>query len=780
MSTQARQSVSSAASNGAGAARLDRALFLVLLAVLCARPLISETFERVDLSFLPPGGTTPATMVWLDSLLLIASLLVWIRHWRSQQRVGVVGIALLLLLAAVVVSVFAANDKQLAANAGAHLFVMALAGVALIRVMRARWMVRLLLAAALASGVTNAVKCVTQRTGEFDATLQYWQEQKAGLTNAGLIDPNSPAVVNYERRLRSAEAYGHLSHPNVTASCLTMCLLVAAGIFMGVLRRPDFDANRRTAPALVAAAAVVTLAAGLWLTSSMGAAVAAAVGGLLALAIGLGRTWIGRHTRQAFALLALGYVAVIAAGAGYGLLKGTLPHTSLAFRWHYWQAAARTVVDTPLTGIGRENFRGAYMLHKSLDSTEEVSNPHNVWLSLLVELGPLGLIAGALLLGAACYGVLRGFGEEGRRSPTHPARGMLVASALAVLVVQGVFSGEPLVAPGMLLLWAVFVAGVWIVAFTAALLLIAQVDEHPTATAWLLAGLAAALFAALIHNLIGFSLLTPAGLSVFIAFGAGAWALPLTEHRPGQPLRGPAHLTSHARLGLTVIVAALVVVAYGYAVASPTIRSEATLTRIRATVHAARDYAAIGAALHKGHETVEIAPWGAELPRAIADMAFALAARADLPDEVRHTWLDEAAQYASVACQRAPRSFAARRLQAEIHAAQARLADDPGLLAVAAYDWEDAVALYPTNPRARIAAGVVWFDLWETTGLPEHAQRAAEQLENALAIDARRLPEVAAKLRPAELHAIQRRLDELHAAGIDSPTSSTPSSRPPP
>ena len=96
----------------------DRVLFLVLTAVLCARPMISESFARASLSFLPietSGGTTPATTVWLDAILLVSAVVIWIRNWR-HVRVGFTSVALVLLLAAVVVSVAAAVDKRQAAN----------------------------------------------------------------------------------------------------------------------------------------------------------------------------------------------------------------------------------------------------------------------------------------------------------------------------------------------------------------------------------------------------------------------------------------------------------------------------------------------------------------------------------------------------------------------------------------------------------------------------------------------------------------------------------------
>lgn len=777
MNTRAGESRSHAVA--AAVPLLDRVLFLVLVAVLAARPLISESFQRVALSFLPadaPTGTTPATTVWLDSILLIAVALVWIRRWQPRPRVGVVSIALVVLLAAVVVSVAAANDKRLAANAGAHLFVMVLAATALVRVMRTHWMIHLLIAAMLASGATNGCKCLTQRAYEFDESLEYWQEQKPALSERG-VDLNSPAVVNYERRLRSGEAFGYLSHPNVTASCLTMCLLVAVGLFIGVLRKPGVDANRRTATALAAAALGLALVLGLWLTGSLGAAAAGILAGLVLATLGLASGWISRHTRGAFTLLVVGYLAIIVPGATYGLWSGTLPHPSLAFRWQYWQAAAQTLKDTPLTGVGRENFRAAYMLYKSPESTEEVGNPHNLWLSLLVELGPLGLIAGVLLIGTVVQAAVGACNHTGRGPPRRAGAGVLIAAVAGVLFVQAVFSGEQFGAPGIPLLWAILVAAVWTLAFLLAYSLVSQVDEHPEASAWLVAGVGAALCAALIHNLIGFSFFTPAGLSVFAGLAAGVHALgDRPTARETEPKANGADSTAGIMpaVGLSVLLMA----AYLWAVAAPTVRSEAARKRIEAELRAAPNYAGIDVALKRGLDTLAIDRWDARTACWLARTALQFSRRSDAPDDLRRSWHDLAERYASAAWRRNRFSFTTCQLRAEFWEARATSDGDSDSLAVAAREWEITVALYPTEPRTRISAGTVWFRLWRDTGSADAARNAAEHLEAARGIDATRLPEVAVKLRPAELKIIRERLDELRAAGFGKSTTSAPTRGP--
>ena len=253
-----------------------------------------------------------------------------------------------LLLGAAIVSVAAADNKRLAANAAANLFVLALSRGVLVRLLRTRWMVHLLLAALLAGGISNATKCISQRYEEFEATLAVWQEQKATLQAAG-IDLEAPMIVNYERRLQSNEAFGYLYHPNVTAACLAMGLLIATGVLIGLLRKPETRPDRRIADVLIAVTVVLLLGFGLSLTGSMGAIVSAALAGVLLLLLGSAQRWISTRPKTVFVMLAGIYCGTIALGTGYGIARGTLPHTSLAFRWQYWQAAARAFERAPLT-----------------------------------------------------------------------------------------------------------------------------------------------------------------------------------------------------------------------------------------------------------------------------------------------------------------------------------------------------------------------------------------------------------------------------------------------
>ncbi len=755
-------------------------VFVVLAAVLAARLLIPETAHAATLSFLPesPVGTTPATTVWLDAMLLVAALLARLLTVRRAGRPRVLDAGLLTLLAAVVISTVAAHDRRAAANAGADLFILACAAVSLLRLTQPGWMVRLLLALLLAGGVAGASKCIIQRTSEFPATLEQWQQQKAELV-AGGLDPNAPEIINYERRMRSQNAYGYLNHPNVTASILAAAALLGAGLFAGLIRRGR-PAGQWIAPALVALAAVGVLLAGLLLTASRGAMVALAAGLLVLVLVIAARGRIARRPGAALGLLVAGYVAVIGTGAAWGLTRGTLPGASLAFRWQYWRAAARAIGDAPLTGIGGDNFRAAFMRYKPPESTEEVEDPHNLWITLLLELGPLGLLAGVLLSTAALRGALvaaagataGAAGDRGAaRNPDAPATGRPaatlcgVAAAGLVLATWAAATGMPFRVEGdafgaVLLLWAVFDAGVWLAAYALGWWLLAQASGGRRSC--VAAGVLAALAALLVHNLVGFSLLTPAGLAAFGLLAVGGARLHGGE-TPG-PRDDPLQTTATGSGARRLVVAALaggLVAAHLVLVAIPTARGDALWRRFQAAIRAAQRDDVIVAALARARQALAADAWNAELPRLLGATALELARRPELPPRFRHRYLDQAGALDEIALRRDEMSFAARRLRAEILDALAASDGDQRTLAQAAAAWDEAIRLYPTNPRARIDAGLAWYRLWVKTREPNAARRAAAHLRAALEIDATRLPEVAAKLRRREVRTVREHLDRL-------------------
>ncbi|MBW7907225.1 MAG: O-antigen ligase family protein [Phycisphaerae bacterium] len=748
-------------------------LFTALLALLVTRLLIAESYEPLNLPFLDPSvlaiGPTPASTVALDSLLMLLSV-VTLAGVRRRWAGWLAPTAVICLLLAVAISSTFALKPRLALNAGAGLLAAALAACALAQLADRRWMTRLLLSAVLAAGGANALKCVLQRTIEFEEVRQGWEQRKQALLAQG-VSLSDPSIVNFERRLNSLAVMGYLGHPNVAGGCLAACVVLTIGLALAVPRRATAAQSDAASvhPILalgVAAALLALLGSGLWLTDSLGALLAAAAG-VVTLLLMLTAAACRASARTLFALVAGGYGAIILCGAVYGTLRGSLPHESLAFRWDYWQAAFRALPEKPLTGVGRLNFLAAYLRHKAPAATEEVRDPHNLWVSLLVELGPLGLLAGALLAAAALRSALRSgpastsLSEPGANDP--PAFICALAAGLATLLAYTLLSNMPLDAVGLALPLLLALVGLS-AAFEAV---------PPTAAAdrALRLALAGAMAALLLHSLVDFTLLTPAGAALMAALAGCAAAQPhdagMTAAAAPQP---PAPCPGYVRAaGLLLVPAAHVVLC-----SMPTSRAEARLAdwqrQLTGTL-AAPPVPAVDSLIRSGWDAVRADPWDDRPPRIIGRTLLGLAAAPSVSPQVASESLRAAEAFARAAVARCPSETAAQQVLIDVLMARRERAVAGGddrvaraLLDEALGHVETLVSLYPSDPRARLSAAQAWALRWRAARESDAARMVSEHLHAALRIDAARKPDVAVKLSAVERAMIAALLAEVEPA----------------
>lgn len=744
--------------------RLDTVRFVALLALLSVRPVIGETFEPVQVSLLTAlqvdVGPTPAATAWLDLLTLAVAADTLLTRGRWRRR-GAVALGVVLLLAGVILSSWRAGNPPLAWLAGAGLVITVLAGAALCSLLRARWMVNLATAALLAGGVTTAVKCALQRYVDNPQTQQQWEAvYKPDLIRQG-FDPDSPMMVNFERRMLAADAYGFLGHPNITGSCLALWTLVA----LGLVRR-----TRSPVPLLLSLLMAGTLAAALWFTASRGGLAAAAFGLVVVVVLTRRAEWFARHARPVLAGLAGLYLAVVAGVATCGVVRGALPHPSLEFRWYYWTTAMRAYEDAPLTGIGRGSFGAAYTRYKPAESTEEVRDPHNVWVSLLTELGPLGLVGGVVLCAACVRAGLRSLHPAPSLcmntavppTPGGPPTFAVVAVIGVPLVLHALFSGTPFGHPGMAIVWAQEIAAPWLFSVLLVPWLLRRPAGSPPAKDLLGAGLCAAILAALLHGLVDFALLTPGGLAVFVLCAAAAGGLA----GAGVPAAVPE---SSRRRGLLAAVAGVVVLAHGLGITLPAMRTASVLKELKLAATTPPP-AGPQAVLHLARQIEQRRPRDPVLSRTAAQTLLRVATGAAFDPRQELEWLTTAQRLAELACARNPHdttNYAALAAVAEElawyregdgDAEQRRRAWTDAVAA-----WERAVELYPTNPRTRISAGRAWLELWQHTGEAAHAERARDQFQAALEIDDRRPSGDTVRLRAKEREQIAEGLRKLDA-----------------
>ncbi len=742
---------------------LESTLFVALCGLLAVRPLIPEAFSSFDLPFADAGagGPTRSATVWLDWLTLLISLISVIRS-GTLPRSAMWGCGL--LIAATVFSVMSADAKRVALNASGTLIAMSVAGVALTGMMRNRGLGFVLLAAMLATCGLNALKCFQQRAYEFNDTAEAWQHRKMELAQRG-ADIFDPLYTNFERRLLSQNAFGYLAHPNVAASVMMMGAVAAAGLAFYSLR---LKGKSRTIAAIGGTALAIFLFLGIQLTGSKGALVAGICG--VGIVVLLDRVFHGPRNRTV--LVAAVSICSFAGLVGWGLWKGALPGDSLAFRWEYWTAAGRALPDAGWSGLGRENFIAAHMHYKAASATEEVRNPHNLWLSLLVEMGPLGLLAGIVLFA----GTVRQLARARDALPDQEHVRVSVLTLLALLAVlpflHGIFSGTPLSSAGIGLLWAVELAGAWCLLFGAGYWILNSAQPGRMA----LASIGLGVFSAgLMHNLIDFSLLMPSGLATFLALTAAG----SDERADTSTMKVVvARWVGAACLGL-VFFAVIVF---------PTASAESLSSRAEVAMQTARspsDFETARVLLLTAGMSDSL---DGEIPRKAAMQFLTLSQQAGTPANWRDLWFAHAQEFAQLARHRSPNAYGTLLLLARLAEFERdRGQPDESFRASNAADyWEQAIARYPTNALDRIDAAYAQIAVWHRTGSTSALDAAMRHFGLALEIDRTRPSENASKLRVIEIERIRDGLLMLQSGlpngGVTSMPESTsaPSTMPAP
>ena len=124
-----------------------------------------------------------------------------------------------------------------------------------------------------------------------------------------------------------------------------------------------------------------------------------------------------RVPRRTFASVGIGGVVVVGLLVGAGLAAGRLDRAvltqstmSLRYRWEYWVGAWRVITEKPYRvfwgGHGPGNFTALYLRHKLPQSSEEIFDPHNLFLEVWSTAGLPALVALVSALGLAFWNLL--------------------------------------------------------------------------------------------------------------------------------------------------------------------------------------------------------------------------------------------------------------------------------------------------------------------------------------------------------------------------------------
>ena len=539
-----------------------------------------------------------------------------------------------------------------------------------------------------------------------------------------------------------------------------------------------------------------------------------------AIWIGLAR-WchvVARHRRRIFVGAWIAAALVGAAVIGHGWYHGSLPGASLNFRWQYWTASAGMIAEHPWAGVGRENFGRHYVKYKSIQSPEEVSNPHNVFVQAAAEWGVVGLAGLVVMLIGGSWAIVRGghttsirgdVGANGelRRAeerkvrtadPTSAGRrGFGWVAAVGVLVVGGRLLMLGSEDANYLYYAGVTTALCW---FTGAVSVWAarDADGVPEYSRWAMVGAAFGLFAFVFHDTISFAMFVPAtattAFAVFalcVSVGRGDARVVSTEPtslartRVGSvepTLRewGPAAVC----LGATILVITIGVI--------PVARASAGLEQARAMsarIDPARAELSVREVAEVYRHAAEADPLD---PTPYAELAnlYRWAAGVGKGPESRGEFLSAAERAVAAAIERDPFSTGLRRLRRSIVRQAAEIAgtspDAAEAHARAVAAARDVLDLYPTSPPDWVSLGDTCMTAGEATtgaseepsplplslggrGVPETSVTRREHMNEALAAyrkalsldDARPAWEKYHRMRAKEREEVERKIGRI-------------------
>lgn len=778
---------------------LSNTSLFVLVLLVAVRPLINETYDSaassIDRAVGAVGESTPLRTLLFDLVILLSALTALIVRWRDswslgRSRVIVLGFGLLVVAGAV--SCFFAGNKRLAINATIDWLCFPILAATLVCLMRERWQRRLLLAAVMGSAAIQTLECVEQYYYGFDETIAHYEQNKEAFWRSQGIEPDAPRVDMFEGRMYAREVSGTMPHSSVAASYLLLAAFAGIGLCLGFVRSGHVRGRTGDSLALLACVVLTLLIAFMLGQTGSRGAILAGVGAMV-LWIAAFAASKGAHVRRRvlFGAAWVGFALLVIATIGYGLYYDALPGVSLSFRWQYWTASAEMMADHPLTGVGRENFGRHYLQYKSIQSPEEVSNPHNLFVQAGSDWGVLGLLGLVLLLFGGSRMIVLGGRNRNRERDATDVSSVRAASgdppssvptdvllfpvlAIAVLGIRVPLLGTADVnyiyyeTVTGLLAWLVGAGAVWFGLRGTERSDGAGVAEHAVATA-----VGFGLLAFLIHDLINFALFVPATATTFCAllatvisvrwkWAGGAFKRANSGKSPDDRVGADAgHPASwwitigflSVALGATVWLSVIPVARAGSQLALARVSTQDHWLKNDVNRHPAR-MAFEKAARRDGLD-----------PTPLAEQGQWLAALAQAHPASRTVGLDMAVDSLNRAVPRDPFNagiFRALRQVYLMRAEDTKRRSDFDLAIDAA---QQALALYPQDPPSLVSLADTYAEAGRALKDDAFLPKASATYQAALDLDDQRIEwERLRRFRPSEREKIQRKIEALRVS----------------
>jgi O-antigen ligase len=356
-----------------------------------------------------------AGLYWVLALLVVAGLAIAAGFvgGRFRFRWSWADIAVIALVVLVAASSTHAWDRRPAINLAWEWVALGVAYLLMRNLPRTRQESSVLAAAMVATAFAVSVYGFYQVGVELPAIRERFARNPAAILKLQGIVPGTPEAARFADRLMgSNEVISTFALANSLAGYLVGPLVVALAVWLHNVEVRGKDGRRRWRALLLAAPVILALLVCLLLTKSRSAYIGLFVGvGILA--------WHSRKRVPPRLLIVAGGIGlvIVLLLVGAGLATGRLDREvltqssmSMRYRWEYWQGTWRVLTGTANSGVpvpksefwwgvGPGNFRAAYLQHKLPQASEEILDPHNLFLEVWTTAGFWALLALVLALG---------------------------------------------------------------------------------------------------------------------------------------------------------------------------------------------------------------------------------------------------------------------------------------------------------------------------------------------------------------------------------------------
>ncbi|WP_165230887.1 O-antigen ligase family protein [Aquisphaera insulae] len=379
-----------------------------------------------------------AGLAWVLAMLVAVGLAIaaTLIGGRFRYRWSLVDAAVVALAALVGLSASRGLDHRPAINMAWEWGGVAMAYLLARNLPRSAGETRAILGVLVVSAVAVSAYGLYQTAVEMPALRRAYQKDRAPYLREANVSENDPrAVEAFENRLLgSNEVFSTFGLANSLAGYLIGPVALSLAMVLANLLDRKSVGSRWSALGM-AAIPVLGLLICLMLTKSRSAWIGTAAA-VAVLAWGIrgrvpGRRLVGACV--AGVLVLAGLFAFGLATARLDIQVLTQSSLSMRYRTEYWRGTWGVITEgassigralaapTFWSGVGPANFGHSYLLHKLPWSSEEIQDPHNLFLEAWATAGVWALLALVVALGLGLWNLLRPARQDGPVSRETPA-----------------------------------------------------------------------------------------------------------------------------------------------------------------------------------------------------------------------------------------------------------------------------------------------------------------------------------------------------------------------